>query len=133
MSPATGNGREATFRVVFKSGSQKPALVGLLVHTAPDGGSACYVFRNVLANDTFLVGDSGSGQILLGAKDSVSNKQCEVLRDGTASSDDGPGLVATFHIRFRPAFRGDRQVWVVPEDASGKGPEMKHVGSWTVQ
>jgi hypothetical protein len=37
MSPASGSGREATFRVAFKSGSQKPALVGLLINTIRDG------------------------------------------------------------------------------------------------
>jgi hypothetical protein len=132
ISPASGSGREATFRVTVKPGPQKPLLIGLLINDRLNGEAACYVFRNLNSKETLLVADSGAGSTPLGQSTSVTNRQCELLRDGTDSSEDGSGSTATFHLRFRPAFRGDKHMWVAPSDAAGKGPELKQVGGWIV-
>src|SRR6266581_1547694 len=67
-------------------------------------------------SDNFLVADAGAGQLPLGKQTSVKNRQCELLHAGTTSADDGAAIKATFHIRFLPAFRGAKHVWVMPGD-----------------
>ena len=133
LSPANGTGTDATFKVIIKPSSKRPSLFGLLINDHQNGGNACYVFRNLVSNDDMLVADSGSGSIPLAKQTFVANAQCELLRDGTGSTEDTSGLVLTFHIHFLPTFRGTRQIWMVPEDGVGNSPGMKLAGSWIVQ
>ena len=132
VAPASGSGREATLRVSVKAGPQKPAMIWLLINDRQNGGDACYVSRNLVTNDNSLVADTGSGAISLGKEKSVANRQCELLRNGTDSTADASGIVATFHVRFRPGFRGSKHTWVMPTDAVGNG-QLKQAGDWTVQ
>ena len=133
LSPTAGSGREATVHVTIKPGSQRPSLIGLLFQTCQCGGDACYVFRDIANNENRLLADNGSGWVPHGKGQSVANRQCELLHDGTASAEDAWGIKTTFHIRFRPGFQGAKHIWAVLADGNGNGPEMKQVGDWTVK
>jgi hypothetical protein len=132
LTPASGNGKEVTFTVRLKGGTEKPAMIGLLINSRQNGESACYVFRNFTNDDNMLVADAGTGSTAMGNKKSLANKQCELLKEGTDSTSDPNGVAATFHIRFKSAFTGPKHVWVAPTDGAGNGPELKQVADWTV-
>jgi len=132
LTPTTGSGKEATFTVNLKGGSQKPAMIGMLINGRQNGEAACYVFRNLTNSDDILVADAGSGSSAMGEKKSLANKQCELRKEGTTSTSDASGVTATFHIRFKSGFAGPKHVWVAPTDAAGNGPELKQAGDWTV-
>jgi hypothetical protein len=132
LTPATGNGREATLRLV-QTGGTKPSFLGVLINATQTGEHACYLIQNFVGNDTMLVADSGSGTTALGARKSLSNGQCEVFKEGSTSTADGTGVTVTFRIRFAPVFRGLKHIWAVPLDIEMKGPDMAMVGDWTVE
>jgi hypothetical protein len=133
LSPTSGTGREAIFHMVTSGGSQKPSFLGLLINGIQSGEHACYVIGNLVTNDILLVADSGIGTSSLGKQKSISNHQCEVVRDGSASGTDRSGLNVTFHVRFLPGFEGAKQIWGIPENIQMKGPDLVRLGDWTVQ
>jgi hypothetical protein len=133
LVPKNGSGKEATLHLTFKGGSQKPVLIGLLIKDQQNGSNACYAFHNMSNHDRSLVTDAGVGATSMGERKSVANNQCELVNEGSVAAAEQDGITATFHIRFRPAFRGPKHIWVVPEDGSGNGPQMQAVGDWTVQ
>jgi hypothetical protein len=58
LTPATGNGREATLKLV-QTGGAKPGFLGVLINATQTGERACYVIQNFVGNDIMLVADSG--------------------------------------------------------------------------
>jgi hypothetical protein len=132
LTPSTGSGNEATFTVKLRGGSEQPAMIGMLINERQNGEAACYVFSNLTNADNMLVADAGTGSVVMGAKKSLANKQCELLKEGTSSTADASGVVATFHVRFKSGFKGPKHVWVAPTDGAGNGPELKQAGDWTV-
>ena len=135
VSPKAGSGREGRFRVSLtpRPGGLKPAVVGLLINDRQNGENACYVFRSLALKVSMLVPDSGLGSTGLGESESVGNRQCELLREGTSSTSSDSEVTADFHIRFRPEFRGARHLWVIGQDEQGHGVEFQAVGDWTVE
>jgi hypothetical protein len=133
-TPKTGNGREGRFRVVFtrKPGGAQASTIGLLINDRQNGENACYAFRSVVMNASMLVLDSGIGSTPISDAPSVGNHQCELLSD-TKSSLTDTEVVAEFHIRFRPEFRGPKHLWAIGQDDQGRGAEFQTVGEWTVE
>lgn len=133
LLPASGSGAEGVFRVTIsqKPNTPKAALVGLLINKSQNGENACYAFWNLTNGETTLVADAGTGVLPLKGS-SVENRQCQLLRDGTTSTQDASGVTVNFHLRFLSGFRGLKQVWAMAGDAQGKG-ELKPVGDWTAE
>jgi hypothetical protein len=138
FTPNTGEGSEAVFRVSLRlpspqRGGSKVVLVGVLINNRLDGGNACYVYRDLVNNDDRLVADDVSGSTLRGAAPSVANNQCEVLRDGSSATLDASELHWSLHVRFRPAFRGRKEIYLIQQDANGAYSDFKTMGQWTVE
>jgi len=134
VTPATGTGMQGVFKVVLdkKSGGPTPVQIGLLINEVQNGERSCYIYQNVVANETALVNDSGAGSVRLEGK-SIGNNQCEVLQDGTSSSSDQSRVSVNLHIRFRPEFKGAKQLYVIALDDQNRGTGLEQLGSWTVQ
>ena len=133
VTPSSGSGRDQLFDVVLSrtTGAPMPVLIGLLINDHMDGSGACYVLHYVSVNTTSLVADSGSGAKPLGKAGSVGNQQCELLEGRTKSSTPSE-VEVEFHLRFRPSFRGTKQLYLIAEDAKGGGASLQRVGEWTV-
>src|SRR5262252_3832303 len=54
LTPVSGSGNEATFTLTLRGGSEKPAMIGLLINDRQNGEGACYVFRNLTNDDNIL-------------------------------------------------------------------------------
>lgn len=138
LAPNKGKGNEALFRFSIQlpppqfTGSPI-VIVGALINSKIDGGSACYIFRNLTSNDNRLMADSGSDGQSLGSAPSLGNSQCEVLRDGTDASVEGSTLHWSIHVRFRQAFRGPKMIYLIEQDAAGAYSDFKLMGQWTVE
>jgi hypothetical protein len=134
VSPNSGSGNDRVFRVsiLHNPDIRNTAFVGLLINEQEDGTNACYVFRNVTNGESTLVTDSGFGSTSLGSMQSVGNRQCELLRDGTTSSADASGITVDFHVRFRRTFGGMKRLYVIVRDAQDRGSQLKPAGEWVV-
>jgi len=133
LAPDNGSGMEATLRITLSGGTQKPALIGMLIKDRQNGSNACYPFHNLTNGARSLVTDAGAGVTLIDGARSTANSQCQLLADGTQVIQDTNGITAVYHVRFLPSFKGLKHIWVAPEDGIGNGPEMQMVGDWTVK
>lgn len=134
VSPNSGHASDQVFSVRLQrtAGSAVPTLVGLLINTGPSGGGGCYVFNVPETPRMLLVNDNGSGSREVAASQSLSNEQCELVADQPASSVSADAVVATFHVRFKPAFSGKKILFAMVQDGTGLGTGLRQVGDFTI-
>ena len=135
VTPKSGAGLDGVFHLVLekKPGVKPPLLLGLLINDRENGEHACYVYQNLPADSTTLVNDSGLGVIPLEAK-SIGNQQCEVLQEGTSISTANPSQISVdLHLRFRPAFKGEKHLYGIALDSQNQGTDLEPLGLWKVE
>jgi hypothetical protein len=134
VEPQSGTGRDQIFHVKLErtTSSPAPALIGMLVSTGPVGTDACYVFA-ALDGTMMLVNDTGTGSKNLARAASVSNRQCDLLKAGSGVNTSETAISADFHLRFRPAFKGTKDIFIVAQDVAGAGPGLQAAGKWTLE
>jgi hypothetical protein len=143
VSPGTGSGSRGTFAFTFADtgGIAHLSSVWMQFGTPrnPAGGDSnppntCFITYNpalnilALNDDTGLLGYSGHP----GDATSIFNSQCS-LDLSQSSAAAGSNLVVTIAIRFRPAYTGNRGIWMQAMDDAGGGiTGMQQEGSWIV-
>jgi len=135
VSPDSGHARDQVFTVRLQrtAGSPVPNLIGLLVSEGVAGTGACYVFNVSGTPRLLLVNDNGVGSQEAAAASAASNTQCEVVADQPASAVTDDAVTVTFHLRFKPAFTGSKQLYLIAQDAAGAGTGLRRAGQFTLE
>jgi len=135
VSPDSGHARDQVFTVRLQrtAGSPVPHLIGLLVSEGVAGTGACYVFNVSGTPRLLLVNDNGVGSQEAAAASTASNTQCDAVADQPASAVTDDAVTVTFHLRFKPAFTGSKQLYLIAQDAAGAGTGLRRAGQFTLE
>ncbi len=111
------------YRFTHPGGFESLGVVNVLINTALDGGSACYIAYSRPAGVLYLVDDAGPDAGLaalnLGSNATVSNSQCTIHGADSSAVGSGNHLTLTLRIEFKPAFAGYRVAYLAARDNSG--------------
>jgi hypothetical protein len=134
VTPREGAGQDQIFQLRFTSDSDvsSQGLMGLLINRTMTGESACYVFGDPKAGDFMLVNDTGIGSVPLGKKQELTNKQCDLIREGTSIKKSANTIEFNAHVRFHPSFAGPKKMFGIINDAQGATAGLKLLGTWSV-
>jgi len=130
----TGNNQSFTFQFSNPSGFQNLGVVNVLINSAIDGRVACYLAYSVPSQTLFLVDDGGdaggpfAGAAVLGNTSPIQNSQCSVSL--TSAVGNGNALTLVLGITFKPAFGGNKIVYVAARDNGGGNTDWQPLGVW---
>ena len=135
-TPAFGTGGTQSFTFQFsdQSGYQALGVVNVLINNVLDGRNACYLAYSVNSNRLFLVDDAGdaggpfAGSLALGDPSTIQNSQCAV--NLTSAVGSGNTLTLVMNIVFKPAFGGNRIVYVAARDQVSGNTNWQALGVW---
>jgi hypothetical protein len=130
VSPSSGEGIRQEFSVSVAPANDLETA-GLLMNKEPDGSQACYTLVDVTKPKYYLVKDPGSGSFPFAPETSAENSQCGVHVLYARLN----ALKNAFEFRvaadFKPAFAGDRVLFVTATDHAGHD-SLQQAGSWMV-
>ncbi|SPF43679.1 hypothetical protein SBA4_3080004 [Candidatus Sulfopaludibacter sp. SbA4] len=140
-NPAAGSGTSGTFTFTFSdsAGFANLTVLDVLINSALDGRTACYVAfvpSGPTSGSVYLVDNSGdaggpySGMTLPGSQ-SVSNGQCTVKGTGSSVSSSGNAVTLTLAITFASGFAGNQVFYLSAQDATGNSGWQVQ-GTWNV-
>ncbi|MEZ5399497.1 MAG: BACON domain-containing carbohydrate-binding protein [Bryobacteraceae bacterium] len=137
FTPRTGSGMVASVTAQFEDpdGIADIDVVNLLINSALDGRSACYLAYNRASNILYLVNDGGNGLLpglILNGQGSLSNGACTIQGNGTSAKPVGNVLELKLAILYQPSFQGDKVVYVAGRDKAGKNSGWLTAGVWRV-
>ncbi len=138
QTPASGSGNTQNFTFQFShpSGFQNLGVVNILINNFLDGLKACYLAYIVQSSTLVLVDDQGhaggpfAGAAVLGDTSTIQNGQCGVVLTNAVGS--GSTLTLTLNITFKPAFGGNRIVFVAARDQAQGNTDWQALGVWQV-
>jgi hypothetical protein len=134
LSPNGGSGSSARLTAAFTdaNGYQDIAL-GQILLTATPGAGSCYVTYDQAANLLGLMQDNGASVIgAPGAAGKLENGRCSVNLATSSVQKFGPNLILAISFAFKPAFAGQKSVYVSVQDKAGWSTNWQVYGSWTV-
>jgi len=109
-----------TFQFSDLVGYQNLGVVDILINSALDGRSACYLAYVVASGTLVLVNDAGksegpyAGSLTLGAGGTIQNSQCVVGL--TSAIGAGTTLTLALNVTFLPAFTGNKITYTAARD-----------------
>jgi len=138
ITPSSGASSSQSFQFQFShpAGYQNLGVVDMLINNSLDGRHACYLAYVVQSSTLVLVDDVGdaggpyAGSVPLGSSSTIQNSQCAVNLVSAAGS--GATLTLTLNIAFKPAFGGDRIVFVAAVSQSLANSDWQPLGVWQV-
>ena len=139
MSPSSGSastsGLTFTFQDAVSAGNLLTAWV--LINTAIDGRSGCYVAFYRPGNQVFLYPDNGEGTqaigMVLSGSNSISNSQCVISSQGSSAVTSGAQLTLNLNITFKSGgFSGPKGVWAAVRNGIGQVSSWLAQGAWMV-
>lgn len=139
--PASGTGASQAMSFVFNDprGWQDLDVVNVLIGSALDARTACYLAYSRSTSTLYLVDDEGTkllpGMALSAGGVGLSgpqNHQCGVISSGTSVTGSGNALSVTLNLTFSAAFAGDRIVYLAARDLAGGNSGWRPLGVWTV-
>jgi len=137
--PAFGSGfsQAFTFQFFNPAGWRDLSVVNILVNSALDGRRACYLAYVVSTNTLVLVDDNGdaggpyAGTVTLGDATVIQNGQCAVSL--VSAVGNGVTLALTLNITFKPAFAGNKILFLAGRDRVGaNNTDWQATGTWSV-
>jgi hypothetical protein len=135
VSPTTGGGAKQVFTVVFSDpkGVQHIELARILVNRWVDGSHACYVEYFRAENAFVLINDAGDGSTRMKAGDAgeLSNSQCSLAGPDSSASVSGSRLKLVLGLHFKPAFKGESQIFLATRSVAGEETPFQRSGSWS--
>jgi len=138
ITPSSGASNSQSFQFQFShpAGYQNLGVIDILINSSLDGRSACYLAYVLQSSTLVLVDDGGdaggpyAGSVVLGSSSTIQNSQCAVNLVSAAGS--GATLTLTLNIAFKPAFGGDRIVFVAAVSQSQADSDWQPLGVWQV-
>jgi hypothetical protein len=137
VTPSSGSGSTQTFSFLFSEagGAGQITYAQALLNGSLAWQNSCAVLYYQSTNRLYLVLDSGAGwqgPLTPGQAGTLSNNQCTL--DGGASSVSivGDNLTVNAALSFKPAFSGNKSVYLDAEDTANKlSSGWQSLGSWT--
>ena len=134
--PIAGSGasQTLTFQFSHPQGYTQLGVLNVLINTALNGGSACYIAYSQPAGVLFLVNDAGpdsglSAPLTLGSAATVQNSQCTVHGTGSAVLASGNTVTLTLRLTFSAAFTGSKVIYTAARDTGAGNSGWKTLGS----
>jgi len=127
--PAASSGLVQTFAFSFSDpfGWRDLSVVNVLINNSLDGRQACYLAYVVPSGSLFLVDDEGdAGGPFAGSQ----NSQCAA--SVASATGDGGTLKLTLNITFKPAFGGNKIVYLAARDSVQNNTGWQALGVWQV-
>jgi hypothetical protein len=137
--PNSGGGLSQTFTFNFSdpSGYQNLQVADVLINSALDGRSACYIAFVPSSSSVFLIDDAGDaggpyqGLVLPGAG-SISNGQCTITAAGSSATGSGNTLTLILNLTFWATFGGNKVIYTSAQDKSGGNSGWQALATWGV-
>lgn len=111
-------------------------VADILINNFIDGRGACYLAYSPPSNTLYLVNDNGeaggpfSGSLVLGNFGTIENSQCAVTL--VSAGWNGAALNVTINFAFKPAFAGNKIVYLGVSDLTGYSTGWQAAGIWQV-
>jgi hypothetical protein len=142
LQPARSTSASQTFALTVQNpdGWQELRVINLLINSALDGRSACYLAfvpsASPAAGTWYLVNDAGSAASGLAAlplpgSATVANSQCSVSAAGAAVSAAQNTLTLTLPVTFTSSFRGNRIIYAAAQTSS-RNSGWQAIGTVTI-
>jgi hypothetical protein len=138
VTPSSGSGTSQAFSFLFSDagGASKITYVQALINGSLAWQNSCAVLYYQSTNRLYLVLDSGAGwqgPLTPGQAGTLQNSQCTLNGGASSVSAVGNNLTVNAALTFKPAFTGNKTVYLDAEDTPGKlSSGFKTLGSWTV-
>ena len=138
VTPSAGALGSQSFQFQFShpAGYQNLGVVDILINNSLDGRHACYLAYVVTSSSLVLVDDGGdaggpyAGSVTLGSSSGIQNSQCAV--NLVSAVGNGTTLTLTLNIAFKPAFSGNRIMFVAALSQSLANTDWQALGVWQV-
>lgn len=125
ITPSSGSAASQLFSLTLQDqfAASNLQTAWMLINTAIDGRAACYVAYYRPGNQIYLYPDNGDGaqatSMILTGTNSLNNSQCTISAQGSSVVLNGSQLVVTFTVTFKPAFTGNKGVWMAVQTIGG--------------
>ena len=139
ISPSFGNTANAPVSLTYQNatGAAYIQTAWTLINGALDGRGACSLAYYRPGNQIYLIPDNGDGtqavSMVLSGTNSVSNSQCTVMAQGSSVAVSGTQLTVNLNITFKPAFTGQKVVWMAVQNLANQTSDWQALGTWRVQ
>jgi hypothetical protein len=124
VAPDSGSGTAQTFSLRFRhpDGIASLYYVHLLINNPFGGGKACYAAYIQGAGILQLASDNEAlwPSLALGSNQTLSNSQCTISATGSSAVESGTELFLNIVVTFKPAFAGQRKIWLHAVDRKGQ-------------
>jgi len=136
VTPSSGSGTTQGFAFQFSdpAGYQTLGVVNVLIDNFLDGRNACYLAYVVSSNTLVVVDDGGdaggpyAGSVALGGSATIQNSQCAVTLASAVGS--GNTLTLFLNITFKPAFGGNKVMYMAARDLGAGNSNWQALGVW---
>ena len=140
VSPSSGTTANPTLSVTYQDSSSTSNLqtAWMLINTALDGRSACYVAYYRPGNQVFLIPDNGDGSkavsmVLDGSNSTINNSQCTIAAAGSGVVLSGSQMTVNLNVAFNSAyFTGPKGIWTAVSTLGGQVSPWQVLGNWQV-
>lgn len=136
VTPASGEGLQQVFQFVVSDpdGADDLRSAHVLLNSTLSGAKGCYLLYRFQDRTLWLRDDAGAvwlGPVTLQSSGSIRNSQCLIDTAGSSASLSVGSAALTIALSFSPSFLGDKNVYLLAEDAlfSQSGWQLR--GRWT--
>jgi hypothetical protein len=136
LSPTSGGAFAQTFTAQYSdpNGAMDLWAVHLLVNTAITGANGCYLYYDRPTNGLYLMNDTGNwtGPLTPGGTGSLYNGSCSLNAASSSVSIAGNTMTLQAALTFRPAFAGNKNVYIYAADLENMASGWQTAGTWNV-
>ena len=138
LKPLHGTGTNGQFSISYTNsgGGATFRAAQLLINSALDGRSACYLGYDRVGNVLYLLNDEGTALLDPGivpntGAGTLENARCRISGSGLTMTATGETLTLVMTIAFKPAFNGPRILFTGVQSALGNSG-WEAMASWEV-
>jgi Viral BACON domain len=136
VSPNAGSGSSQTFSLAYSdsNGYTDLASVSVLFGDSLAASNTCEVRYDRPANALYLTGDNAAalGPLTPGSTSTLENSQCVVNGIGSSANGSGNTLTLNVALTFKPAFAGQKTIFMNAKNSAGGERGYQNLGTWTV-
>ena len=137
VTPSSGTGSSQVFELVYTDprGYTNISWVEMNWNTTQATANACYLRYDLVNNVIQLATDAGSawvGSATPGIAGVLENNQCSLNSSASSVSGSGNNLVINLSLTFKPAFAGDKTIYMEVQNITAQLTPWQSKGSWTI-
>ena len=103
------------------------------INAGLDAYNGCYIHHDPANNVFYLLNDTATEWYgMWGGSGQVENSQCRLIGEGSGSSKSGDELTIHYHLEFKPAFEGTKEIYVQASDMEGQFFPWRKAQEWSV-